>query len=333
MNSVTFTLKKLTDRLSKALLDISLEKKTLTFTNSNLPKCTLFLQLYYNMYKGNYMDKKLIFLDIDGTLSRPGQPISEETKEAIDKVRENGHLVFINTGRTHKDIPEHIQAVDFDGYVCSAGGKITYQDETIKDSFLTDDEVKQIREVLDSLGINYVLEGKYHNFGTTVNFFVNPKDLEGASSELARMLAKNSGVKTPRPIKEYDGEPIYKVNFRIDMKNPEHRDIIQDSLKDDFRIDYFINVFNDFGFLGGEVTRYDINKGNAIKTLSEYFDVPMEDTIAYGDSMNDLDMIKAAGLGIAMDNSDESVKEIADAVCESVDDNGVAKSLKDLKLY
>lgn len=83
----------------------------------------------------------------------------------------------------------------------------------------------------------------------------------------------------------------------------------------------------DFPLLAGEVSDKNIHKGQALRRVCEYFGTASECSVAFGDSMNDAEMLLAAGIGIAMGNSAEQVKVLADQICESCADNGVAKTL------
>ena len=74
--------------------------------------------------------KKVIFLDVDGTISSTKNGISEKVKEAIYKARANGHYVFICTGRNKSGV-NHIDSNMVDGFICSAGGYIEINNENI----------------------------------------------------------------------------------------------------------------------------------------------------------------------------------------------------------
>lgn len=82
----------------------------------------------------------------------------------------------------------------------------------------------------------------------------------------------------------------------------------------------------------GEINDWNINKGKAISRVCEYLQEDIKNTIAFGDSLNDLEMIVAAGIGIAMGNAEAALKEKADLICESVMEDGVARELKRLEL-
>ena len=95
------------------------------------------------------MNRKLIFFDIDGTIAvEPTGEIPDSAKEAIKKAKENGHLVFINTGRTFSGIPKTITELNFDGYVCGCGTHIYFQGKKIKESVIPNDQCVETVKIL-----------------------------------------------------------------------------------------------------------------------------------------------------------------------------------------
>ena len=84
--------------------------------------------------------------------------------------------------------------------------------------------------------------------------------------------------------------------------------------------------------VNGELINRKFDKGRAIIKVAEKLGVDMADTIGFGDSMNDLEMIKTVGLSVCMANGNEKLKELSDMVCDSVDNDGLAKAFKQLKL-
>ena len=84
--------------------------------------------------------KKIVFLDIDGTLVTPNYPLSDFVKKGIKKARENGHLIFLCTGRNRVGI-ESIMSDDFDGCICSAGGYLEIKGEMIETTYLDKEKV------------------------------------------------------------------------------------------------------------------------------------------------------------------------------------------------
>ena len=94
------------------------------------------------------------------------------------------------------------------------------------------------------------------------------------------------------------------------------------------KFDFCIQEHDRSGFVNGELIKKDYNKGTALKKVCAYYDVSVEDSIAYGDSMNDLEMMEAAGISVCMENGSGKLKELADDICPSVQDDGIYRSFE-----
>jgi len=81
-----------------------------------------------------------------------------------------------------------------------------------------------------------------------------------------------------------------------------------------------------------EINSREATKGRALKKLAEHLEIPVSQTMAFGDDTNDITMLKAAGIGVAMGNADKEVKRAADFVTDGCDDNGVARAIKEFVL-
>lgn len=274
------------------------------------------------------MEKKLIFLDIDGTiLESPDQGIHDAVKEGLERAREKGHQIFICTGRSRSVLPEFLGTLTLDGTICSAGSDIWIHGENI---FRTSQEASVIRktcETFEKLDAVYMLEGFEHTYVSSRMEDVTAGDgtMSGENPELARWKNFLRKRKNARKIEDWDPQaaPIPKMTFILYHK--EDIETVKEALKDDFYVVFFEP--NAAGLYNGELISKTANKGTAIHRTAEYLGVDVKDTIAFGDSMNDYQMIEYAGLGIVMENGDEELKKIADRVCESVHDDGVVREL------
>ena len=274
--------------------------------------------------------KKIIFLDIDGTLVTPNKPVSQKVKEAIIKTRENGNYVFLCTGRNRSSI-EALEDIGFDGYICSAGGYIEVDGKVIDKTYLDNDEVNRIIEILDSNNILYNLEGSDYTYSSEkLKYYFAHAILgdNGSNSEFERLMEQQKNEYNMVDISEYDGsQGIHKLCFiAFDMDDVNK---VKDVL-DDY---HFVihDVFSEHT-INGEIINKDINKGLAVKKVVEYLNLDIQDTIGFGDSMNDYEMIKVCKYGVAMANASDELKQYANIVCESVDDDGVYHQLKRFSL-
>ena len=266
---------------------------------------------------------KLIFLDIDGTLTIPGENVPPQSAlDAIQAARRNGHKVFLCTGRSYS-MSEGVAAYGFDGMICSAGGYIVCNGETIYDCPMDADELRRVLDILSDPNIFCILEGKTKTFAD-----VGAEKFDGVNSEARhwqKMLTDSFDV---TPLSGYDGEPVYKVSFlclrRDALERP--RKLLED------RYQFCLQDFLIGDTVNGELISRKFNKGAAIRRVCEKLRVPVGDTIGFGDSMNDVDMIETAGIGVCMGNGSESLKAKSDRVCPPVDRDGLASAFRELGL-
>lgn len=281
------------------------------------------------------MKRKLLFFDIDGTLVQGGAgQASQPVIQAIRQARANGHLAFLSTGRSEMMVDDTIKEIGFDGGIFSAGGKVVFNGEKIADYPLKQETVAAIMDIFDhEKNVFYLLECDQMNYKGNMpadyRELLAGSEREGASTELLRILSvlSKAGQKNAA---DYDGMPVYKVSFfsldKVALDRATER------MKPLGKVLIFENMAEEFGVFSGEINDWKINKGVAIADICKHLRADMQDTIAFGDSANDLEMIEAAGLGIAMRNATDDVKVKADRICESVTDDGVVHELKRLQL-
>ena len=250
-------------------------------------------------------DKYIIFLDIDGTVF-DGKKVPEKNIESLKKAREQGHKVFINTGRAHCIITrEMIDAIKPDGII-SAMGTAIYIDGTFVYS-----------AVMNESDIEYLLD-----FGEERDIYILIESIEKlVSFRGPAFLGQNYFLDYASDLrKEYPDMNISKISLMCTLTN---EDI--DILKERFPSVY---VHADYA----EIPALNHNKATAIARVCEYYGVDISHSIAMGDSGNDDEMIKAAGIGVAMGNATEHIKASADFITLNCEDGGVAYALEKLVL-
>ena len=273
---------------------------------------------------------KLLFFDIDGTLAMPGRKVSQRTRDAIRAARANGHKAFICTGRSPEIVNEDILSIGFDGGIFHAGGRAVIDGKTVYENHA---DAKMLDDVLPSIR-KYAV---FYNYETTSGDYYSKFDSSvlkevqkaGANTELLRLIEAMASQEN-RPVSDYAGEGIYKVFFFV-RKTADYEKIIE-AFGPGYLPTNFSNMIEDMPIVACEVTRADINKGAAILGLCGYLGAPVSDTISFGDSMNDIMMIRTTGISVAMANAEQRVKDEADIICESCDDDGVARELERLGL-
>lgn len=266
------------------------------------------------------MERKIVFLDIDGTLTEPGSNEPPESAvRAVFQARKEGNYVFLCTGRNY-DMLRPLLQYGFDGIIASSGGYIECQKEVIYDCPMTENQRRSAMEVLEKNGIFRTVEcrdGSYTDEG--FKEFLRSHAEEGSNSELLRWREQIEKSLNIRPMREYKGQPVYKIV----IMSPSREQILEPEkmLESDFF--FCIQDENAGGFINGEVVNRAFDKGKAVRKVCEYLNVALKDSVAVGDSMNDREMMEAAGLGICMENGSAELKKMADDICPSVLEDGI----------
>ena len=275
------------------------------------------------------MPRKLILLDIDGTLCIP--TVSEPPASALEAIRlarRAGHLVALCSGRNYAS-QRALLAYGFDGVVASAGGYIVAGDEVLFDCPMTDDQRRRVCEALDGIGAWWTLESRLHTYADS-RLREYLKTVTAGNSELLRWHEASVKRRGILPMEEYDGDPIYKITFLF----LDHDKLIEPmtALGREFKF-CLLSTFDRDGLHNAELINRKFNKGKALLRMAAHFGVAAGDTIAFGDSMNDAEMLAAAGLSVCMGNGSPELKEMADLVCPNVDDDGLYKAFAQLGLF
>jgi len=237
--------------------------------------------------------RKAVFIDIDGTIIAKGEGPFRDDIDAMEEAAGKGHLLFLNTGRSFANIPRALLDFSFLKGISAGGGTHVllanppgpcYQ--TIYHKWIPEDVLAQVFAWYDKQSRFCILEGEQGCY------IINP------TSPLR--MAK---------------EPI-PVNSLDDFKRKSSGDLVTKLTLDGFATEderlllgpYFkLNSFPEYSeaIITGE------NKGKAMELILNTMGVEREDSIAIGDSANDIDMIRFAGLGIAMGNASAELKAIA----------------------
>ena len=275
------------------------------------------------------MDRKLIFLDIDGTLTEPGKNVPPESAvDAVRRARERGHKVVLCSGRNYGMLFPVLR-FGFDGLVASAGGYIEYNGQVVYDCPMTPAQQARVLDVFKESGIYRTIGGRNHSY-TDEGFkeFLAENTDSKANSELLRWRIQIESELDIRPMSEYDGEPIYGMAFM--SRGAERLRKPMELLGEEF--DFCIQDEDTCGVVNGELSSKAFDKGSAVKRLCEFMGVAREDTIAFGDSMNDLEMLKAVGTSVCMANGSPTLLKMAHMVCPPVTEDGLYSGFEKLNL-
>lgn len=275
------------------------------------------------------MDRKLIFLDIDGTLTEPGKNVPPASAvEAVRRAREKGHKVVLCSGRNYGMLFPVLE-FGFDGLIASAGGYIEYGGQVVYDCPMTPQQQARVLEVFKESGVYRTIGGRNHSY-TDEGFkeFLAENAQSRANSELLRWRIQIENELGIHPMSEYDGEPIYGMAFM--SRGAERLKKPMQMLQDEF--DFCIQDEDACGIVNGELASKAFNKGKAVKRLCEFLGISRTDTIAVGDSMNDLEMLRAVEISVCMASGSPSLQKIADMVCPPVTEDGLYRAFEKLQL-
>lgn len=279
------------------------------------------------------MNKKIVFFDIDGTLVGASRKITEKNKEAIHLLRENGHLAFLCTGRAPASIEPSLTDIGFDGVVASAGGLIKIGDDYVFENFINQYLLSEIMLLFTNHQVLFSLETKeaiyqapgIKNFFDTIN-----KEKFKDNLELARTFEDREKNFRRKTLKDFDImiTPVMKMCFI----SPDKEKFFQceSFLKEFFNIVIFSDPKE--SYINGEIILKHCTKGDGVKFVTEHYGIPIDDSIGYGDSMNDYEMLQVAGYSVVSEKSSDRLKELADDLFEEPDHDGIYKHLKKLKL-
>ena len=256
---------------------------------------------------------QLVAIDVDGTLARSDGSISKKTCETIAKVRSAETKIVIATGRPWLvafDCVEKLGEVDF--VVCSNGAMTVAlpSEEILEDIYLhselPENLVRSLRAKIPGIAFAY-------EFKRGVK----------AQNGLAERLP--SGVPLGDPIDDVlnlDPRPIRKIlAWHDDYELSALGHLISEVVGNDVEISSSGLNFFEFGTIG-------VSKATALEKLTAQLKIDSEKTWAFGDEQNDIEMLKWAGSGYAMSNAEPSVKEAADFIAPSNDEDGVAVILE-----
>ncbi|MGV8984034.1 Cof-type HAD-IIB family hydrolase [Clostridium sp.] len=269
------------------------------------------------------MDYKLICIDMDGTLLNDKKIISEKNLKAIRLASEKGVRIAVCTGRIFTSADFFSELLGVKSPVIASNGAYIREkdkDEVVYKSTLGVEKCKKLLEVFRQFNL-------YPHFYTS-NIVFTEKLIYSSRfyEEVNKTLPKDKQVKIILVEDWNDVFDKYESEIFKGIAVDEDLDKVQcakNKLKamDDFEV--VSSRFNNF-----EVMNKGVSKGSAVEILGDYYGIKSEQIICIGDSENDLSMIKFAGLGVAMENGSELVKEAAQYITDSNNCDGVAKVIE-----
>ena len=284
---------------------------------------------------------KLIAVDLDGTLLNSYGAVTENTKNAIKKVEEQGANVIIASGRPIDSIMTIANEIGSDKYFIAGNGAIVYdmkKKEIIYEKCLPKQKVLDIIKICEENSIGYNVYTEKEILTTSLKYNVlyyhkenlkKPEDKKTKISIINNMYEYIENDENSLFLKITVCDENKFVFNSIIRKLKEIRDIevleVSHMAKkmirqgtEEFSVEYFYT----------EISRANVDKWNAIEFLAEKMGINQDEIMAIGDNINDKEMIEKAGLGVVMAQSTPVVVNVANEVTASNNDEGVAKILQ-----
>ncbi len=271
--------------------------------------------------------RRAIFLDVDGTYAHHGV-VPPSHAAAVRAAREAGHVVFLCTGRPLSLLPPHLTAAGFDGIVAGAGAYVTVGDDVILDIRFPATLAARALILLDAKETHYMLETPEGTFARQ-----SAIDVLAARAALSKdpafphLAGLVDIVAALTPLEDLSGVGIGKITA---FDGPVSMAVIAEGLGDEVAM--FPSSIADLGVGAGELYLAHVNKAVGMEAAIARLGIPREHTIAFGDNLNDLEMIAFAGLGVAMATGSPEVIAAADMVAPGPDADGIATAFAQLGL-
>lgn len=258
--------------------------------------------------------KKIVFFDVDGTIVTDvsvggGKYIPESCKNAIKKARENGNLCFINSGRPYGNVEKYILDIGFDGVVSGCGTNIHIGDEDVFHVTVEKDVALNCFELCKKYSMTAFFEGRdatyYIDNGCKVDW------LESFADEIQKQ-----GSVVKYEIDEDFGFDKFCAFHAVECDTKEFLEEMKN---------YFSVIVRDETFF--ELVPKECSKGKGIEKVCKYYSLPIEQSYAIGDSLNDLEMFNATPNSIGMGNG-KAVHDYVSFVTRDITDDGIEYALK-----
>lgn len=262
---------------------------------------------------------RLIALDLDGTLLRRDKTISANTLQAIQAAREKGVIVAIATGRMYSTAKKYGEMLDLGDLpmMLYAGGLI----ETVETGKILYNHPISIEDAEALLALD-------KEKGWQMQTYIDDVLRVAAYGPWIQSYEQHTGAKAV-----VCGDDFYTPQGAPNkiLSRGSHEELLARKAEIEVALPNRYNiVFSEDTFL--EIMPKGVNKGDGLKRLGDIFGVTVNQVMAIGDSQNDLDMLKAAGVSIAMGNAADEVKKAADYVTLDNDDDGVAAAIENFVL-
>lgn len=254
--------------------------------------------------------KKILFFDVDGTLYNSEKVLPASAKEALLEARRKGYELAIATGRAPFMIEPLLEELDIDTYVTFNGQYVVYQGEVVYANGVEKEELAKI-----------IAFGEARNEPVV---FLDDKRMIASVGGHNKVSESLNTLKYPYP----------ELDSSYYMQHDVYQTLIFMEEKDEHLYD---EAFPNVQFVRWHEYSCDIlpkggSKATGIEKVLAKMGLTLEDAIAFGDGMNDIEMLEAVGTSVAMGNGHDKVKAVATHITDHVDADGLAKAMRYLKI-
>ena len=266
---------------------------------------------------------KLLALDLDGTVLRSNNTLSDKVKSAIESANYSGITIAAASGRPFSSMPKEILDMpEFEYYIASNGAAIYDKNgKKLRSVTLKEKDVIKILKLTEDYDLIWeaFLEGetctdiRYYNdpmsYGCTAAYVDYVRSSRGTSDDMRGYIYDNRKRLDSVEFVSIDRELREKLRYMIEKNIPTF--YVTSSSKN------FVEIMD------GAAT-----KANGLNFICDLLDIPLENTAAAGNADNDVDMIVDAGLGVAVKNATPKCLNAADILVESNDNDGIAELIE-----
>ena len=272
--------------------------------------------------------RKVVFFDIDGTLMNSDNQLPESTKQAMALLKKNGHIPVIATGRPPQMLDAIAKELKIENYISMNGQYIVMKGDPIFSNPLPVEDLEKLIALSYELGDRTFLMTADQVIGNTfMEEMMEPEFMSYVYKHFS-VLPTEVGLKLFKHMTE---KPILKERY-------ENKDILMAFVHTPETKDHLYRInapnlhFTRATPLFGEAIMKGSHKATGMQRVLDYLGASVEDTVAFGDSLNDIEMLSFAQIGVAMGNGRQELKNISDYVTTHVDEDGILEGLRYLNL-
>lgn len=266
---------------------------------------------------------KLLLLDIDGTLRDERFGVPESAKKAIKLCRMQHCKVVICTGRSKGMIQQDVLNLKVDGYIAGGGCYLEYKKKVIYKRAFEKEKINKVVQLLKISNAPFSIENQQKIF------------MNQAAKEIYEAMNKEKGIDInsrhqnlsetilyENNLDQFHGQPIHKICLWADEQLLNQ---VKEILNHAFELAQAEQCGDSYYY---EIIQKGFHKGDAIEALQKLLNISREETISFGDGLNDTEMFAKSKVGVAMMKSHKNLKSVATSICEEPMNDGIYRELK-----